>query len=105
LSYRVLATPTFEEMLGAIENRRTRQQIFAKARGLAEEPEQQGKPLEGPLKNLRSIHAAGRYRIIYKVCREVVEVHLLTTGIRKDGSQKDIYALTKKLVRLGLLSG
>ena len=44
-----------------------------------------------------------RYRIIYRVERHKVWVVIVAVGIRKEGSQADIYALAQKLFRQHLL--
>ena len=46
---------------------------------------------------------AGRYRIIYKIDKQTVIVHVLASGIRKEGDKKDIYKVAKKLLNAGLL--
>ncbi|MBZ5537093.1 MAG: hypothetical protein LAO31_14155 [Acidobacteriia bacterium] len=64
------------------------------------DPEKQGKPLVEELAGYRSLRAVGqRYRIIYRVDRSLV----IAVGIRKAGSQRDIYSLAKKLIRLRLV--
>lgn len=69
-----------------------------------EEPKLMGKLLKGPLKELRSVRAAGqRYRIIYKVIDEEIVVIIITVGIRKEGDKKDIYELLKKYIKTGLM--
>ena len=55
------------------------------------------------LSGYRSIHTAGRYRIIYKIDENIVIVYVLATGIRKQGDKKNIYQITKKLLKAGLL--
>ena len=55
------------------------------------------------LSGFRSIHVAGRYRIIYKIDQQTVIVHVLAVGIRKEGDKKDIYTIAKKLLSAGLL--
>ena len=55
------------------------------------------------LSGFRSVHAAGRYRIIYKVERQTVIIYVLAAGIRKEGDKKDIYEIAKKLLNAGLL--
>jgi mRNA interferase RelE/StbE len=56
------------------------------------------------LAGFRSVRAVGqRYRIIYAVKGEEIFVMVVTVGIRRDGARDDIYNLTKKLLRLGLL--
>jgi mRNA interferase RelE/StbE len=59
----------------------------------------------GELAGFRSIRAVGqRYRIIYTVKNEEIVVVVVAVGIRRDGARDDIYNLTKKLLRLGLLN-
>ncbi|MFN5137074.1 MAG: type II toxin-antitoxin system RelE family toxin, partial [Pseudanabaena sp.] len=58
----------------------------------------------GELDGYYSVRAVGqRYRIIYAIEQAQVTVMIVALGIRKDGSKQDVYALTKKLLRLGLL--
>ena len=45
-----------------------------------------------------------RYRIIYQIRGNEVIVVIVAVGIRRDGAKDDIYTLTKKLLKLGLLS-
>jgi len=70
---------------------------------LSEEPEKQGKNLIQDLSGFRSVHAAGRYRIIYKIDKKTVIVYVLAAGIRKEGDKKDIYRIVKRLLNAGLL--
>jgi mRNA interferase RelE/StbE len=70
---------------------------------LSDEPEKQGKMLVKDLSGFRSIHVAGRYRILYKIESKTVIVYVLAAGIRKEGDKKDIYQIAKKLLRAGLL--
>ena len=91
-------------MLEAIQDRRVRDKIRDRIDGLAEEPEQQGKPLTGELTGYRSLRAVGqRYRIIYRIEEGKVLILVMALGIRKEGSGKDIYVLAQKLLRLRLL--
>lgn len=79
-------------------------QIINKIEALQQAPLLLGKPLKGPLKDYRSIRAAGqRYRIIYKVIEEEIMVIIVAVGIRKSGDKKDIYELMKKYIKTGLL--
>ena len=55
------------------------------------------------LSGFRSICAAVRYRIIYKIDKETVIIYILAAGIRKEGDKKDIYEIAKKLLTAGLL--
>lgn len=91
-------------MLISLSDRRVREKIFEKVRGLEEEPEKQGKPSIGELSGYRSLRAVGqRYRIIYRVEKEKLMVWIVALGIRREGSQRDIYALAKKLLKLYLV--
>ncbi len=77
-----------------------RRQIRNKIVGLSTDPEKQGKALVGDLEGLRSIGAAGgRYRVIYQVRKQVIEVLVLAAGIGKEGDRRDIYRLAQKLIR------
>jgi len=44
-----------------------------------------------------------RERIIYKIEKHTVHVYILAAGIRKQGDKKDIYQITKKLLKAGLI--
>ncbi len=64
----------------------------------------QGKPLIGELDGYYSLRAVGqKYRIIYTIEQTQVTVMIVALEIRKDGSKQGVYALAKKLLRLGLL--
>lgn len=79
-------------------------QIIIKIEQLKDEPILIGKPLKGPLKEYRSVRAAGqRYRVIYKVLEDEIIVIVVAVGIRKDGDKKDIYELMKKYIKTNLL--
>lgn len=101
--YQVRLTPVALKMLKAITDRRVREKIRVRIDGLASEPEKQGKALLWELAAYRSIRAAGRYRIIYRVEEDKVLVLVVALGIRKEASKDDVYALARKLIRLGLL--
>jgi mRNA interferase RelE/StbE len=91
-------------MLDAVADRRVRELIRDRINGLAKEPDKQGTPLLKELAGYRSLRAAGqRYRIVYRVDRDKIIVLGVGVGIRKEGDTQDIYALAKKLIRLGLL--
>ena len=105
MSWRINITPTAIRMLTGITDHRIREKIIAVIDRLAEEPEKQGKAMLGELAGFRSIRAVGqRYRIIYTVKNEEIIVIVVAVGIRRDGARDDIYNLTKKLLRLGLLN-
>jgi len=104
MSWRISITPTAMRMLTGITDRRIREKIVTVIDRLAEEPEKQGKAMLGELAGFRSVRAVGqRYRIIYTVKGDEIVVIVIAVGIRRDGARDDIYNLTKKLLRLGLL--
>ena len=103
LVYRVRLTPTAQTMVSAIKDRRIQEVILDRIASLAGDPDKQGKPLRGELKALRSLPAAGqRYRIIYRVHREQIEVLVVAAGLPREGDREDIYRLAQRLLRLGL---
>ncbi len=102
--YRVVIQPTAFKLLKEISDRRIRQKISDRIDKLKESPEMQGKPLLGELEGYYSVREVGqRYRIIYAIEQAQVTVIIVALGIRKDGSKQDVYALAKKLLKLGLL--
>jgi len=85
--YRIVIQPTAFKLLKEISDRRIRQKISDRID-----------------KGYYSVRAVGqRYRIIYAIEQAQVTVIIVALGIRKDGSKQDVYALAKKLLRLGLL--
>jgi mRNA interferase RelE/StbE len=101
--YKIKLTKIASDCLRNIESK-TRNQIINKIELLKDEPLLLGKQLKGPLKELRSVRAAGqRYRIIYKVFESEIIVVIVAVGIRKEGDKRDIYALMKKYIKTGLL--
>ncbi|HKL86630.1 MAG TPA: type II toxin-antitoxin system RelE/ParE family toxin [Treponemataceae bacterium] len=101
--YKILLTKIAAENLQKIDPK-TRTQIINKIDSLKTEPLLIGKQLKGPLKDYRTIRAAGqRYRIIYRVTEKEITVIVIAVGIRKDGDKKDIYELMKKYLKTGLI--
>ena len=99
MSYRVVFTEEAEKLLAAIRDKRELKLLISRIEKLAEDPEQQGKPLFGSLAGYRSIRAVGqRYRIIYWVEEETVLVVVAFLGRRQDGNRKDVYRLAQKLI-------
>lgn len=104
MTWKIALTPSARQMLLAIGDRRVRRSLESRIDGLANEPDKQGKPLIGELEGLRSLRAVGqRYRIIYRIDKQVILVLIVAVGLRKEGSKKDVYSLAKKLLRLRLL--
>ena len=90
-------------MIKKIGDRKIQRTILERIQKLSEDPDRQGKTLVKDLSGFRSIHTAGRYRILYKIQKRTVIVHVLAAGIRKEGNKKDIYQVAKKLLQAGLL--
>ena len=103
MKYRILITDTCLALIERIPDKKIQRTILNRIERLAEEPDKQGKILVKKLSGFRSVHAAGRYRIIYKVDKNTVIIYILAAGIRKQGDKKDIYQITKKILKAGLL--
>ena len=103
MKYKVLITETCLTLIEKIADKKTRRTILNRIESLSDEPDKRGKMLVRELSGFRSIHAAGRYRILYKVDKRTVIIYVLATGIRKQGDKKDIYKIARKLLSAGLL--
>jgi mRNA interferase RelE/StbE len=103
LKYRILITDTCLRLIEKIPNKKIQRSIFDRIQKLSDEPEKQGKKLVKDLAGFRSVHAAGRYRIIYKIEKRAVIIYVLAAGIIKEGNKKDIYKIAKKLLDAGLM--
>jgi mRNA interferase RelE/StbE len=92
------------QMLEAVHDVRVQRKLYERMVDLEENPDLQGKPLGDELIGFRSIRAVGqRYRIIYQVEKTVITVLIVTLGRRQEKSKTDVYELTKKLLRAGLI--
>ena len=78
---------------------KTRLTVARRIEGLKDLPDRQGKALKGELVGYRSIHAAGRYRVIYELSQDRPLVVITAIGVRKEGSKIDVYETLKKLWR------
>ena len=103
MKYRILITDTCLRLIEKIPDKKIQRSILDRIQKLSEEPEEQGKKLVKDLTGFRSVHAAGRYRIIYKTDKRTVIIYVLAAGIRKEGDKKDIYKIAKKLLDAGLM--
>lgn len=103
MKYKIFLTKTCLSLIKNISDKKLQRTILLRIEGLSEDPDKQGKMLTSELSGFRSIHAAGRYRVIYKVDKHTVFVYILAAGIRKQGDKKDIYKITKKLLKAGLI--
>ena len=103
MKYSILITDTCLRLIEKIPDKKIQRSILDRIQKLSEEPEEQGKKLVRDLAGFRSVHAAGRYRIIYKTDKRTVIIYVLAAGIRKEGDKKDIYKIAKKLLDAGLM--
>jgi mRNA interferase RelE/StbE len=103
MRYKVEITETCLSLIAKIPDKKIKISILDKIEALEKVPQKQGKALVKDLTGLRSIHAAGRYRIIYKLDNNSNIVWVLAAGIRKQGDRKDIYEVARKLIKSGLL--
>ena len=103
MKYRILITDTCLSLIEEIPDKKIQRSILDRIQKLSNEPEKQGKKLVKDLAGFRSVHAAGRYRIIYKIEKRTVIIYVLAAGIRKEGDKKDIYKIAKKLLDAGLM--
>ena len=103
MKYRISITDTCLALIKKIGDKKTERTILARIEKLSDEPQKQGKTLVRDLSGFRSVHAVGRYRIVYRIEERDVIVYVLAVGIRKEGDKKDIYQIAKKLLQAGLL--
>ena len=100
IEYRIELTLLALEMLAEVNDQRHREGLTNRIEKLRSEPEKQGKPLGDILKGYRSVRAVGqRYRIIYKVDRNLVVVLVVGVGLRRQGNRSDIYATIERLLQ------
>ena len=104
MTYRLEITDVCLSLIKKIPDKGIQSVIIERIEVLKTDPEKQGKMLVQKLAGFRSIHVAGRYRVIYKIDKDSSTVSILAVGIRKEGDQKDIYRIAKKLLKLGLLN-
>ena len=103
MTWRIIVAPSAKAMLHDITDRRVCEALVRRMRKLADDPEHQGKPLLAELAGYQSVQAAGRYRIIYRLDRSASSIYVVAVGMRKERDRSDVYALTKRLLNLGLL--
>lgn len=104
MNWQVELTKFALKQLQDIKDNRVRENLFERIEGLANDPENQGKPLRNELSGLRSVRAIGqRYRIVFRVERERVIVIVVAVGIRKGDDRSDIYQIAARLMRSGFV--
>ena len=81
-SYKILIKRSAQKEIESIGSKRDRQRIVSRIQGLANDPRPPGsEKLSGsPYFRIRQ----GRYRIVYEIQDEVLIVHILNVGHRKD---------------------
>lgn len=115
IAYDVAFTERAAALLREIRDGNARKAIGSKVDDLKTDAELRGKPLQDELRDYRSMPAAGRYRVIYRVYPPVPvtdpaapppvgKVYVVCVGIRKDGSKSDVYALASKMLSRGELN-
>jgi mRNA interferase RelE/StbE len=102
--YKVQITDVCLSLIERIPDKKNQSKIIDRIDTLRSDPEKKGKILVQKLAGFRSMHAAGRYRVVYRIDEDSNTVWVLAAGIRKEGDQKDIYKIAKKLLKLGLLN-
>ena len=78
---------TCHALIEKILDKKIQRTILDRIKSLSDEPDKEGKRLVKDLSGFRSIHVVGRYRIIYKIDKQTVIVHVLASGIRKEGDK------------------
>lgn len=95
--YEIKLTSLAVKMLADIKDQRQQKSLRDRIDQLKTDPEKQGKTLVDKLNGYFSVRAVGQcYRIIYKVELDKVLVLVVCTGLRREGDNKDIYALMQK---------
>lgn len=98
--YRIVFTDEAKQFLAKLRDKRELKILLSRIEELAENPDQQGKPLSKNLAGYFSIRAVSqRYRVIYRIEESAVLVIVTTLGRRKDSDSKDVYRLADKFVR------
>ncbi len=99
----VLAQRTLESLQGVL-NQRIAEQVDQYITGLAIDPEEQGWPLVGELKDYRCLRPPGGwFRIVYRVGLGQVEVVLVSVGQAHSAGERDVRALARTLFSERLL--
>ena len=84
MSYKIKTTDEFEERFEKLTKRnKALAEMFAKAILKLKDNPYAGKPLSYNLKGLRSLHIAGKWRIIYEIYEDQRLIVLRSIGHRK----------------------
>ena len=89
--------------IGKTYGKNTYEVIRDKILDLESDPGKKGEPLGGPLQGLYSLHYS-RFRIIYRIHEDEVEVIVVGAGYHASRSRDDIYQVIRRLVESGQLA-
>ena len=104
MTLRVVLAPRALESLQGVLNQRIAAQVGQYITGLAIDPEEQGRPLVGELKDYRCLRPPGGwFRIVYWVGLKEVEVVLVSVGLTHLAGERDVRALARTLFSERLL--
>ena len=104
MTLRVVLAPRALEARQGLLNRRIAEQVDQYITGLAIDPEEQGWPLVGELKDYRCLRPPGGwFRIVYRVVLGEVEVVLVSVGQTHLSDERDVRALARTLFSERLL--
>ena len=104
VTYKVELTPIARLQLHEIKDQRIRRALADRIEDLARDPCLQGEELSHELAGFRSVRAVGQtHRIIYRLEEDVIVVVVIALGKRKGRDRNDIYEVTKRLLRAGLI--
>lgn len=103
-SWRVVVMPEAKKHLAEIKDSRIQQGLKNALKRLESDADKRGKPLHEDLIGFRGLRAVGeRYRIVFRVVESKHEAHVVAVGIRREGSPTDVYHVTSRLVRSGVI--
>lgn len=107
--HKLIISPTAMAMLKDTDGS-IRATIRSKINLLKTSPKERGKPLQDKLQGFYRIVAAGRYRVIYRLSTEGVDlkeflgkVEIVCLGIRREGSKSDVYSIANRMINSGNL--
>ena len=104
MKYHIAMASVAQEGLSLLLNQGMRAVLERHIAALAENPEQQGLALVGPLKGCFSLRVEGDWcRIVYRVVGEQVQVLSIAMGASSQGLDRDWRDLARRLFRLRLL--
>jgi mRNA interferase RelE/StbE len=95
-----MLTPTGAKSLKELRDKKTQREVVKVLRSLSEEPARRGRPLEGPLDGLFSIHAvADRFPVLFELDQQERRVAIQFVGRRRPGQPDDVYARAAAILK------